>query len=98
MANEGTVYVRYLIDDVGAAADFYVTHIGFELQSSTSGAVATTLERNYKPISKPRARRIPPPALSTTSSVARASGRRYTIANLAPELGFRGVLYISTTV
>ena len=27
--NEDTVSVRYLVDDVGAAVDFYTTHFGF---------------------------------------------------------------------
>lgn len=29
MPDEGTVNVRYLVDDVAAAIDFYTTHLGF---------------------------------------------------------------------
>lgn len=40
MADDGTVYVRYLIDDVDAAVDFYVRHLGFELVWSAGVAFA----------------------------------------------------------
>ena len=43
---DGTVYVRYLIDDVGAAADFYVTHLGFELVWSAGAAFAEIARGN----------------------------------------------------
>ncbi|MFE4575357.1 VOC family protein [Streptomyces chartreusis] len=34
------VSVRYLVDDVRAAADFYTTHLGFTLNSSAAPAFA----------------------------------------------------------
>ncbi|MFE6941966.1 VOC family protein [Streptomyces chartreusis] len=34
------VSVRYLVDDVQAAADFYTTHLGFALNSSAAPAFA----------------------------------------------------------
>ncbi|MEV8431311.1 VOC family protein [Streptomyces chartreusis] len=34
------VSVRYLVDDVQAAADFYTTHLGFTLNSSAAPAFA----------------------------------------------------------
>jgi catechol 2,3-dioxygenase-like lactoylglutathione lyase family enzyme len=46
MADDGTVYVRYLVDDVGAAADFYVTHLGFELVWSAGAAFAEIARGN----------------------------------------------------
>jgi catechol 2,3-dioxygenase-like lactoylglutathione lyase family enzyme len=38
MADDGTVYVRYMVDDVEAAIAFYVTHLGFELVWSAGAA------------------------------------------------------------
>src|SRR5215813_12466491 len=35
-----TVNVRYMVDDVGAAVDFYTTHLGFKLLSSALPAFA----------------------------------------------------------
>src|SRR2546423_12311582 len=35
-----TVHVRYLVDDVQAAVDFYTTHLGFTLNSSAVPAFA----------------------------------------------------------
>lgn len=35
-----TVNVRYLVDDVAAAIDFYTTHLGFTLQMSAAPAFA----------------------------------------------------------
>jgi catechol 2,3-dioxygenase-like lactoylglutathione lyase family enzyme len=46
MADDGTVYVRYLIDDVDAAVDFYVTHLGFELVWSAGAAFAEIARGN----------------------------------------------------
>ena len=34
--NEETVNVRYMVDDVQAAVDFYTTHLGFSLISSAA--------------------------------------------------------------
>jgi catechol 2,3-dioxygenase-like lactoylglutathione lyase family enzyme len=46
MAGDGTVYVRYMIDDVDAAVDFYVTHLGFELVWSAGAAFAEIARGN----------------------------------------------------
>jgi catechol 2,3-dioxygenase-like lactoylglutathione lyase family enzyme len=46
IADDGTVYVRYLIDDVDAAVDFYVTHLGFELVWSAGAAFAEIARGN----------------------------------------------------
>jgi catechol 2,3-dioxygenase-like lactoylglutathione lyase family enzyme len=46
MADDGTVYVRYLIDDVEAAIDFYVTRLGFELGWSAGAAFAEITRGN----------------------------------------------------
>ena len=43
---DGTVYVRYLVDDVDAASDFYVTHLGFELVWSAGAAFAEIASGN----------------------------------------------------
>ena len=37
---EDFAHVRYLVDDVQAAADFYTTHLGFTLRSSAAPAFA----------------------------------------------------------
>jgi catechol 2,3-dioxygenase-like lactoylglutathione lyase family enzyme len=46
MPDDGTVYVRYLIDDVDAAVDFYVSHVGFELVWSAGAAFAEIARGN----------------------------------------------------
>lgn len=46
MADDGAVYVRYMVDDVSAAADFYVKRLGFELLWSAGGAFAETARGN----------------------------------------------------
>ena len=46
MADDGTVYVRYLIDDVDAAADFYVSQLGFEVVWSAGAAFAEIARGN----------------------------------------------------
>jgi len=38
--SDDTVNVRYMVDDVDAAIDFYTTHLGFELISSAAPAFA----------------------------------------------------------
>lgn len=40
---EQYVSVRYLVDDVGAAVDFYVDHLGFTLSTSAAPAFADVL-------------------------------------------------------
>src|SRR5476649_680968 len=46
MADDGTVYVRYLIDDVEAATDFYVGHLGFEVVWTAGSAFAEIARGN----------------------------------------------------
>jgi catechol 2,3-dioxygenase-like lactoylglutathione lyase family enzyme len=40
MPDEATVNVRYLVDDVAAAIDFYTRHLGFTVLTSTPPAFA----------------------------------------------------------
>jgi catechol 2,3-dioxygenase-like lactoylglutathione lyase family enzyme len=40
MLDEGTVKVRYMVDDVAAAIDFYTGHFGFALRMSALPAFA----------------------------------------------------------
>jgi catechol 2,3-dioxygenase-like lactoylglutathione lyase family enzyme len=47
MANS-TVNVRYMVDDVQAAVDFYTTHLGFSLRSSAAPAFADVLLGNLR--------------------------------------------------
>ncbi|MFC5216684.1 MULTISPECIES: VOC family protein [Streptomyces] len=42
-AHDEYVSVRYLVDDVQAATDFYTTHLGFTLHSSAAPAFADVL-------------------------------------------------------
>jgi catechol 2,3-dioxygenase-like lactoylglutathione lyase family enzyme len=46
MADGGTVYVRYMIDDVSAAIDFYAEHLGFELVWRAGDAFAEIARGN----------------------------------------------------
>lgn len=46
MADDGTVYVRYMVDDVDAATDFYITHLGFEVVWSAGKAFAEVARGN----------------------------------------------------
>ncbi len=48
MADDGTVYVRYLIDDVEAASTFYATHLGFEVVWSAGAAFAEIARGNLR--------------------------------------------------
>jgi catechol 2,3-dioxygenase-like lactoylglutathione lyase family enzyme len=41
--NEETVNVRYMVDDVDAAIDFYTHHFGFTLQSNQAPAFANVV-------------------------------------------------------
>jgi catechol 2,3-dioxygenase-like lactoylglutathione lyase family enzyme len=38
--NEDTVNVRYMVDDVAAAIDFYTNHLGFTVRTNTPPAFA----------------------------------------------------------
>ena len=46
MADDDTVYVRYLIDDVETASAFYVAHLGFEVVWSAGAAFAEIARGN----------------------------------------------------
>ena len=48
MENEGTVNVRYMVDDVAEATDFYTTHLGFTLLSSALPAFADVTRGNLR--------------------------------------------------
>ena len=45
---DSTVNVRYMVDDVEAAVDFYTTHLGFTLRSSAAPAFADILLGNLR--------------------------------------------------
>ena len=40
MLDDSTVNVRYMVDDVAAAVDFYTTRLGFELRTNPAPAFA----------------------------------------------------------
>ena len=42
------VNVRYIVDDVDAAVDFYTTHFGFTLRSSAAPAFADVVRGNLR--------------------------------------------------
>jgi catechol 2,3-dioxygenase-like lactoylglutathione lyase family enzyme len=46
--NHDTVSVRYMVDDVDAAIDFYTKHFGFELGHNASPAFAEVLRGNLR--------------------------------------------------
>ena len=46
--DEQTVSVRYLVDDVAAAVDFYTTHFGFEVHTSFPPAFADVIRGNLR--------------------------------------------------
>jgi catechol 2,3-dioxygenase-like lactoylglutathione lyase family enzyme len=46
--NDARVNVRYLVDDVGAAVDFYTRNLGFELLSSWGPAFADVVRGNLR--------------------------------------------------
>jgi catechol 2,3-dioxygenase-like lactoylglutathione lyase family enzyme len=48
MSVEQTVNVRYMVDDVPAAVDFYTTHLGFELRTSSPPAFADVTRGNLR--------------------------------------------------
>ncbi|GAA3453974.1 VOC family protein [Dactylosporangium matsuzakiense] len=45
---ETTVSVRYLVDDVAAAVDFYTTHLGFTVNTAFPPAFADVLRGNLR--------------------------------------------------
>ncbi len=46
--NDATVHVRYLVDDVQAAIDFYTTHLGFTLGTAYLPAFADVRRGNLR--------------------------------------------------
>lgn len=48
MANENLVSVRYLVDDVGAAIDFYTSHFGFVVNMNAAPAFAEVIRGNLR--------------------------------------------------
>jgi catechol 2,3-dioxygenase-like lactoylglutathione lyase family enzyme len=48
MLDDGTVNVRYMVDDVAAAIDFYTTHFGFEVRTSVLPAFADVTRGNLR--------------------------------------------------
>ena len=48
MAESGTVNVRYIVDDVAAALDFYTTHLGFAVRSAALPAFADVTRGNLR--------------------------------------------------
>ncbi len=48
MSIEDTVNVRYMVDDVASAIDFYTTHFGFEAQTTALPAFADVVKGNLR--------------------------------------------------
>jgi catechol 2,3-dioxygenase-like lactoylglutathione lyase family enzyme len=48
MAGDETVNVRYMVDDVAAAIDFYTDHFGFTLQTKALPAFADVTRGNLR--------------------------------------------------
>jgi catechol 2,3-dioxygenase-like lactoylglutathione lyase family enzyme len=48
MPTEETANVRYMVDDVQAAIDFYTTHLGFEVNTSFPPAFADVTRGNLR--------------------------------------------------
>lgn len=48
IGSDGTVHVRYMVDDVQAAVDFYTTHLGFTLNTAALPAFADVIRGNLR--------------------------------------------------
>jgi len=48
IVSDGTVHVRYMVDDVQAAVDFYTTHLGFTLNTAALPAFADVTRGNLR--------------------------------------------------
>ena len=48
MPNDGIVNVRYMVDDVAAALDFYTNHFGFDLLTKALPAFADVTRGNLR--------------------------------------------------
>src|SRR4051812_42279364 len=48
MLDDGTVNVRYMVDDVAAAVDFYTAHFGFKVNINAAPAFADAIRGNLR--------------------------------------------------
>ena len=48
MSDDGTIIVRYMVDDVSASVDFYTKHFGFEPFGFSSPAFAAVTRGNLR--------------------------------------------------
>jgi catechol 2,3-dioxygenase-like lactoylglutathione lyase family enzyme len=48
MSNEGTINVRYLVDDVASAIDFYTSHLGFTVLTAYPPVFADVKRGNLR--------------------------------------------------
>ena len=48
MGNDETVNIRYMVDDVVQATEFYTTHLGFTIRSSAPPAFADVTRGNLR--------------------------------------------------
>jgi len=48
MRDDTTVHVRYIVDDIAAAVDFYTTHFGFEVGMNAAPAFADATRGNLR--------------------------------------------------
>jgi hypothetical protein len=48
MTDDPTVHVRYMVEDVGAAVDFYIEHFGFQPGNARSPAFADITRGNLR--------------------------------------------------
>ena len=48
MQNTDTVHVRYMVDDVAAAVNFYTTHLGFTVLTNQGSAFADVKRGNLR--------------------------------------------------
>ncbi|MEX0791458.1 MAG: VOC family protein, partial [Actinomycetota bacterium] len=48
MLDEDTVNVRYMVDDVAGAIDFYTTHFGFTVRTSAAPGFADVTRGNLR--------------------------------------------------
>jgi len=48
MDDDPTIHVRYMVDDVGAAVEFYTKHFGFEEMGPSSPAFSAVVRGNLR--------------------------------------------------
>lgn len=71
--SENTVNVRYIVDYVASAVDFYTAHLGFTVQSDAAPAFASVIRG--------------PLRLLLSGSTSSAGGPCRTAASLVPAVG-----------